>query len=331
MGALEISDDWCECICSECRKSDKLKALMKSHFDNVGPTNEFDDDQYVICPPRFLGYGMQRKKKWIQMPANGVQEYKDKIKTNAFEKLILEQNQKELIKSLVANHEKKKLRRDGKRAGADDWIEGKGGGLVILLHGPPGVGKTSATESVARATNKPLFTVSVSDIGLVPQKVEGNLEKVFILAARWEAVLLFDKAAVFLEAREMDKGDLNRNSLVTGFLRILEYYDGILILTTNPTLQTPELRKLFMRFLEERGSEIANYRELENWVQEDFDEGIDERQIRNIVSSAMALAKNEDNPDGKLRLPHIKRVLKMSTQFHNSWYLKVRYGAIFGD
>jgi hypothetical protein len=64
-----------------------------------------------------------------------VQEYKDKIKTNAFEKLILEQNQKELIKSLVANHEKKKLRKDGKRAGADDRIEGKGGGLVILLHG----------------------------------------------------------------------------------------------------------------------------------------------------------------------------------------------------
>jgi hypothetical protein len=62
MGALGISDDWWECTCSECRKSDELKVLMKSHYDNVGPNDEFDDDQDVICPPRFFGYSMQRKK-----------------------------------------------------------------------------------------------------------------------------------------------------------------------------------------------------------------------------------------------------------------------------
>jgi hypothetical protein len=31
----------------------------------------------------------------------------------------------------------------------------------------------------------------------------------------------------------------------------------------------------------------------------------------------MALAKNQDNADGKLRFPHIKRGLKMTTQFHD--------------
>jgi hypothetical protein len=134
MGAMEVSDDWLECACSECRKSDELKALMKNHYDNAGPNDVFDDDQYVLCPPRFLGHSMQRKR-WIQIPVNEVQEFEKRIRTNEFGKLILEHNQKQLIKSLVANHEKKKILENCERAGADDWIEGKGGGLVILLHG----------------------------------------------------------------------------------------------------------------------------------------------------------------------------------------------------
>ena len=36
---------------------------------------------------------------------------------------------------------------------------------------------------------------------------------------------------MFLEERE--KSDLQRNALVSVFLRVLEYYDGILILTSN--------------------------------------------------------------------------------------------------
>jgi hypothetical protein len=44
-------------------------------------------------------------------------------------------------------------------------------------------------------------------------------------------VVLLDEADVFLEVR--DTKDLNRNALVSVFLRQLEYYDGILILTSN--------------------------------------------------------------------------------------------------
>ena len=47
-----------------------------------------------------------------------------------------------------------------------------------------------AIESVAKATGKPLFSVSVSDIGLVPSEVEHNLRVLFELAAIWRAVML---------------------------------------------------------------------------------------------------------------------------------------------
>lgn len=46
------------------------------------------------------------------------------------------------------------------------------------------------TESVAAATGMPLFSVSVSDIGLKPAEVERNLEMLFELAATWRAVML---------------------------------------------------------------------------------------------------------------------------------------------
>ncbi|KAL5045853.1 hypothetical protein BDW71DRAFT_182934 [Aspergillus fruticulosus] len=336
MGDLEISDNRYECTCSECRANRELKGMMKFNYDNVKPDAKFEDDQYIICPARFLGYSM-REKKWIQMPVNRVEKIRNKIKMNAFEKLIMDKDPKELIKNLVANHEKRKVSDSGGKVGPDDWLEGKGGGLVILLHGPPGVGKTSTAESVAQATGKPLFTVSVSDIGLKPDQVESNLDQVFSLASKWAAVLLFDEADVFLEARGTDKGDLNRNSLVTVFLRILEYYDGILILTTNRIktfdvavqsrvhlavrynkMSNEHLRKLFKQFIDELDEEEVEDRgQMKNWIDDEFEADVDGRQIRNIVSSARALSKSKDNYGGKLKLSHIKRVLKMTVHFQN--------------
>ena len=51
------------------------------------------------------------------------------------------------------------------------------------------------------------------------------------LAYRWQVVLLLDEADVYLERRATN--DVLRNSLVSVFLRNLEYYRGILFLTTN--------------------------------------------------------------------------------------------------
>lgn len=45
------------------------------------------------------------------------------------------------------------------------------------------------------------------------------------------SVVLFDESDVFLEERS--QADLRRNALVSIFLRTLEYYDGILVLTSN--------------------------------------------------------------------------------------------------
>jgi SpoVK/Ycf46/Vps4 family AAA+-type ATPase len=56
----------------------------------------------------------------------------------AFDRLVLDNKSKELINALVSVHVSEK------RTG--DIISGKGKGLIILLHGSPGVGKTLTAE-----------------------------------------------------------------------------------------------------------------------------------------------------------------------------------------
>ena len=115
----------------------------------------------------------------------------------------------------------------------NDLIPGKGKGLIILLHVEPGVGKTSTAESVAAHTNRPLFQITCGDIGETAQSVEYSLENNFQSAHKWGCILLLDEADVFLQRR--NKTDLVRNSVVSVFLRVLEYYSGILFLITNRT------------------------------------------------------------------------------------------------
>lgn len=40
------------------------------------------------------------------------------------------------------------------------------------------------------ATRKPLFSVSVADVGTKAKNVEANLSRIFSLATRWKAILL---------------------------------------------------------------------------------------------------------------------------------------------
>lgn len=79
--------------------------------------------------------------------------------------------------------------------------------------------------------NVPLYMMSAGDLGLNPSGIEDALNTVMDMVAKWNAVLLLDEADVFLEARSTH--DLERNKLVSIFLRILEYYEGVLFLTTN--------------------------------------------------------------------------------------------------
>ena len=163
---------------------------------------------------------------------------------SGFEDLVIPDEYKKIVKALVKSHAL------GSRLGVNDamnkqqvdLIRGKGKGLIILLHGVPGVGKTSTAESVASYTRRPLFPITCGDIGQTAPDVERNLESIFLLARKWGCVLLLDEADVFLAKRAPGGDAVDRNALVSVFLRTLEYYSGILFLTTNRIGSFDEVR-----------------------------------------------------------------------------------------
>ena len=140
---------------------------------------------------------------------------------------------KRTISSLVGNHfiNRNAHLKDLEANYDADLVRGKGKGLVILLHGAPGVGKTSTAETVADAFGKMLLPITCGDLGLTAARVEQELSDKFHLAEIWDCVLLLDEADVFLARRT--NTDIKRNSLVSVFLRILEHFTGVLFLTTN--------------------------------------------------------------------------------------------------
>lgn len=214
---------------------------------NIKGTNEeaqepaFEDEDYLLASPVVLGWAFN-EKLWLEFPVAQISDivWNDK----AFDCLVLPNDQKEIVRALVESHSA-----TTGSSTIDDVIAGKGRGLVSVLHGPPGVGKTMTCEAIAEFLRRPLYCVSSGELGTNASQLEHELQKILDIAQSWGAVLLLDEADVFLEKRSF--ADMHRNALVSIFLRLLEYFQGILFLTTNrvETFDGMFIRTLFSRKL----------------------------------------------------------------------------------
>ncbi|KAK3991238.1 mitochondrial sorting [Cladorrhinum sp. PSN332] len=247
----------------------------------------------MLCRSRTRGYSL-KFKKWLDFFVEQISEVS--WNTSAFDRLVLPADQKELILSFS----------ESQLAGSsfDDVIQGKGKGIICLLSGPPGVGKTLTAEAVAENLRVPLHMLSTGDLGSDPWEVERELNSVLELVARWNAILLLDECDVFLEARSAH--EIERNKIVSIFLRTLEYYEGIMFMTTNrvedidlafqsrihvsieyPDLTTAARKTIWTNFL--KGSTLKS-----SLTSKDINElaelKLNGRQIKNILKTAQLLA-----------------------------------------
>jgi len=139
--------------------------------------------------------------------------------SNLGSRLVLPKKDTDLLETLISY-----------QGGFTDIVSGKGGGVTILSSGPPGTGKTLSAEVYSEVMERPLYSIQCSQLGVVPETLEDHLQVVFARARRWNAIVLLDEADVYVRKRG---DDLNQNAIVGVFLRVLEYYAGVLFLTTN--------------------------------------------------------------------------------------------------
>ncbi|KAH6695039.1 P-loop containing nucleoside triphosphate hydrolase protein [Plectosphaerella plurivora] len=179
------------------------------------------DEQCLLATPWAKGLDL-KTKEWAEFCIDDLSP----VAWNdaAFDHLVLPGNEKQLSWDFVEN---KALANNN----FDDFVQDKGRGIIILMFGPPGVGKTYTAEAVAERARVPLYSMSAGTLGTVPKEVEAALDRALGLCKLWNAMLLLDEADVFLGSRST--ADLARNELVAVFLTKLEYYAGVCFLTTN--------------------------------------------------------------------------------------------------
>lgn len=136
------------------------------------------------------------------------------------DKLILPKEHKEVIQILMETASEE----------IDDIIKGKSGGTIVICTGEPGTGKTLTAEVTSEVVKRPLYKVNCSQLGTDEESIEKELSEVLNRASRWKALLLIDEADVYVRTRE---NDIQQNAIVGVFLRVLEYYRGVLFLTSN--------------------------------------------------------------------------------------------------
>jgi len=149
IGDTSVEEEITACQCPECSDNEVLEQRFKPYYDNKTGKKEEDWEplQTMLCPPRVLGYVLQ-DKQWAQLAVDNLDVIPDEDVTTVMDSLRLGgeddgQQEKYLLYSLVKNHGEGKAKKEGKGYELDDIVAEKGKGLVILLYGTPGVGKTS--------------------------------------------------------------------------------------------------------------------------------------------------------------------------------------------
>ena len=181
-------------------------------------------------------------------------------------------------------------------------------------------------EAIAEMLHKPLYVVSMGELGTSPEALEDRLSDILDLCVPWKALVLIDEAEMLLERRT--KNDIVRNAMVCVMLRLLEYYKGILFLTTNrvesldPAFQsrvtcalrydtlTQESRKEIWINLMTRMDIKMDDINIDELAKVD----INGRQIKNTLQLAVALAQHDNVP---LSQSHLQTTVDVTTSFLN--------------
>ena len=299
--------------------------------DNIVKTiNISSEPSRMFSPAKVYGFSFHLKK-WGCFSIYGFSEIQ--FNESAFNMLVMDEATKELSECVVRERFKMQgTENDLQKSDKFDLINAKGEGCIFLCYGPPGTGKTLTAESLAEKFHRPLWSLSVSELGTTPQSLEVMLMRVMEVAAHWGALLLLDEADVYLERR--DSSDLDRNAMTGVFLRQLEYYRGVLFLTTNRDFAfdeafcsrisvflcyknlTEDQRNVIWENILNRSkmTNIPSKEVIAEFARYEFNG----REIRNVMQTAQTVARSKEEPFAAQHITQALKVLEASINLRAS-------------
>ncbi|XP_057858143.2 uncharacterized protein LOC131067212 isoform X1 [Cryptomeria japonica] len=190
-------------------------------------------DQQVDLDRRILDWivGLDTE---IDELIEGSHLYKPKV---SMQQVVLPDEQKEMLLRNIDNFSKFKSFR--KEVGLEDVIT-YGAGLVILLCGPSGTGKTMTVDAVAHHLGKRVLLVDFHSLesvfgGSKHDDHSVDLRGLFRDVDMNDAIIFFDECEALFKKRERG-GDKLFNALLTE----MERHEGIIMLATNRPLDLDE-------------------------------------------------------------------------------------------
>ncbi len=215
--ALDVTGD----ILSKYLRKAGRNTKYNDHVESAAETLQADMPKGLFTELPVHGYILMfhlelHQHLWVHVDDIKPYQYQPELKN----KLILPPEQTDLIDILTAEMDLL----------MDDIVEGKSGGTTVLCVGPAGVGKTLTAEVYSEIIKRPLYRVHSGQLGLNVTEMELALKNTLTRAQRWGAVMLIDEADVYIKRRD---DNIAANAVVGVFLRVLEYFNGLLFLTTN--------------------------------------------------------------------------------------------------
>ncbi|KAL4905344.1 P-loop containing nucleoside triphosphate hydrolase protein [Aspergillus multicolor] len=307
-------EDYLDDLSSETSSVDSTGASYESENASSDEDNtdnkKLSDEHLLLCTPCVRGFALKHKI-WAKFDINLIKDIH--WNDGAFPELMLPSGYKDLVLSFVEGQAANKT-------AFDDVIKGKGLGVIMLFAGSPGTGKTLTAEAIADNIQRPLYILSAGELGNNPRGLEKELKGALELTEKWDAILLFDECDVFLQERS--SSNLDHNQIVGIFLRLLEYYRGTMIMTTNradaidkafqsrihltlhyPELFAPAKHEIWRRSIARSQAEAVLTDEMYDRLTQLRLNG---RQIKNIVKTATLLSFQQKQ---KLGIEQIRTVL----------------------
>ncbi|KAF4592007.1 hypothetical protein GQ602_002306 [Ophiocordyceps camponoti-floridani] len=204
------------CRCRACnlqRPGSKERGPLDG-FDDLDPVNDRppdgNDSFFLVCSKLIPAFILDTRR-WARLHVSKLRAVHPDV--DAFRHLVLDDDVKHTMQALVLQ----------------STALVKAENRILLLYGPPGVGKTSTAECLAKQMNRPLLKLTSHDLGLSTGEslLHTRLTYFLTLAQRYGAILLLTEAELYLQN--------HASQIPSLLLTTLESHPGPVLLTTSHT------------------------------------------------------------------------------------------------